>query len=85
MNKQLQTWKPGFAIVCGTCVKILQDRVHTKGEGDEQGNAMMLLLFSLGQHSALQKVQVFAVTMPERVREVHRVLEENLQQARSPM
>ena len=70
-------------------------RVHTikQGEGGEQGDAMMPLLFSLRQHSALLKVQerlhegevllaflddIHAVTMPERVREVHRVLEESL-------
>ena len=33
--------------------------MHTikQGEGGEQGDAMMPLLFSLGQHSALLKVQ----------------------------
>ena len=34
-------------------------RVHTitQGEGGEQGDAMMPLLFSLGQHAALERVQ----------------------------
>ena len=34
-------------------------RVHTitQGEGGEQGDAMMPLLFSLGQHTALERVQ----------------------------
>ena len=70
-------------------------RVHTirQGEGGEQGDAMMPLLFSLGQHSALLRVQerlhegevllaflddICTVTKPERVRDVHRILEESL-------
>ena len=75
-----------------TCGKIQQAEC-TQGEGGEQGDAMMPLLFSLGQHSVLLKVQeqlhegefllafkddIYTVTMPERVREVHRVLEESL-------
>ena len=34
-------------------------KVHTitQGEGGEQGDAMIPLLFSLGQHSALARVQ----------------------------
>ena len=67
-------------------------RTHTivQGEGGEQGDAMMPLLFCLGQHSALAAVQaqmadgevllvfhddVSTVTMPERVGEVHTLLE----------
>ena len=69
-------------------------RVHTivQGEG-EQGDALMPLLFSLGQHKALLRVQerlrageslmaflgdICVVTVPERVVEVHSILEESL-------
>ena len=70
-------------------------RVHTivQGEGGEQGDALMPLLFSLEQHNALLRVQerlrtgeslmaflddIYVVTVPERVVEVHRTLEESL-------
>ena len=70
-------------------------RVHTilQGEGGEQGDALMLLLFSLGQHSALARVQsqleegevlmaflddMYTVSMPEPVLEVHTFLAETL-------
>ena len=64
-----------------------------RGEGGEQGDALMPLLFSLGQHKALLRVQerlrrgeslmaflddIYVVTVPERVVEVHRMLEESL-------
>ena len=69
--------------------------VHTivQGEGGEQGDAMVLLLFSLGQHKALVRVQfrmapgeallaflddVYTVSPPERVSTVHNFLEEGL-------
>ena len=69
---------------CGRTRTILQ------GEGGEQGDAMMPLLFSSAQHSALAAVQaqmedgevllafhddIYTVTMPERVGEVHALLE----------
>ena len=70
-------------------------KVHTitQGEGGEQGDAMMPLLFSLGQHPALQRVQaqlregeyllaflddIYMVTLPERACEVHGFVEEAL-------
>ena len=63
-----------------------------QGEGGEQGDPLMPLLFSLGLHGALSAVQarfrvnekVFAflvgvyVTCLERVLEVHRILEEEI-------
>ena len=69
-------------------------RVHTitQGEGGEQGDAMMPL-FSLGQHAALERVQrllregevlfaflddVYTVSMPDCVWDIHRLLEESL-------
>ena len=72
-----------------------QGNVHVvpQGEGGEQGDAMMPLLFCLGQKEALQSVQrqledgerlfaflddVYVVTRPERVGEVYRILEEAL-------
>ena len=70
-------------------------KVHTisQGEGGEQGDAMMPLLFSLGQHPALQRVQsqlregeyllaflddINTVTTPERACEVHGFVKEAL-------
>ena len=70
-------------------------RVHTilQGEGGEQGDALMPLLFSLGQHLALARVQsqleegevlmaflddINTVSIPERVFEVHTLLAEAL-------
>ena len=65
----------------------------TQGEGWEQGDAMMPLLFSLGQHAALERVQrslcegevlfaflddVYTVSMPHCVCDIHRLLEESL-------
>ena len=72
-----------------------EGNVHSipQGEGDEQGDAMMPLLFCLGQQEALQAVHrqlqagerlfaylddVYVVTRPERVVEVYRILEEAL-------
>ena len=64
-----------------------------QGEGGEQGDALMPLLFSLGQHSALQAVQgqlqeeerltaflddVYVVSQPERVGAIYAVLQEEL-------
>ena len=61
--------------------KILWEDTILQGEGGKQGDAMMPLLFSLGQHSALAAVQaqmgdgevllafhddIYTVTMPER-------------------
>ena len=54
---------PFVSMFCGTPSHYLWEdslgRVHTvtKGEGGEQGDAMMPLLFSLGQHAALEAVQ----------------------------
>ena len=48
-------------------------RVHTisQGEGGEQGDAMMPLLFSLGQHSVQlvvwKRENIYTVSMPDRV------------------
>ena len=70
-------------------------KVHTisHGEGGEQGDPMMPLLFSLGQHPALQRVQsqlregeyllaflddIYTVTTPERACEVHGFVKEAL-------
>ena len=69
--------------------------VHTicQGEGGEQGDALMPLLFSLGQHAALEAVHrrlmegerlfafldgVYVVTTPRRVGDVHLALQEEL-------
>ena len=69
---------------------------HTirQGEGGEQGDALMPLLFCLGQHSALEAVQdemregeflfaylddIYIVTRPERVGAVYASLREHLQ------
>ena len=69
---------------------------HTirQGEGGEQGDALMPLLFCLGQHSALEAVQedmregeflfaylddIYIVTRPERVGPVYASLREHLQ------
>ena len=65
----------------------------TQGEGGEQGDVMMPLLFSLGQHAPLERVQrslcegevlfaflddVYTVSMPHCVCDIHRLLEESL-------
>ena len=69
--------------------------VHTveQGEGGEQGDVLMPLLFSLGQHAALKAVQeglqegerlfaflddIYVVTSPERVGEVYALLSTHL-------
>ena len=64
-----------------------------QGEGGEQGDPLMPLLFSLGQHAALQAVRrrlqvgerlfaflddIYVTTVPERVGIVHNVLEQEL-------
>ena len=64
-----------------------------QGEGGEEGDAMMPLLFSVGQHEALTQVQnrlrprevlfaflddIYVVCRPERVRVVHTLLENAL-------
>ena len=68
---------------------------HTihQGEGGEQGDALMPILFSVGQHAALEATQrrlrrderlfaflddIYLVSKPERVGEVHSVLEREL-------
>ena len=68
---------------------------HTirQGEGGEQGDPFMPLLFSLGQHSALEAVQedlfdgeflfaflddIYVATTPHRVEDVYKSLDENL-------
>ena len=65
-----------------------------QGEGGEQGDVLMPLLFSLGQHAALQAVQdqllegerlfaflgdIYVVTTPERVGHVYTLLHVELQ------
>ena len=68
--------------------------VHTveQGEGGEQGDVLMPLLYSLGQHAALKAVQeglqgerlfaflddIYVVTSPERVGEVYALLSTHL-------
>ena len=69
--------------------------VHTveQGEGGEQGDVLMPLLFSLGQHAALKAVQgglqegerlfaflddIYVVTSPERLGEVYALLSTHL-------
>ena len=69
--------------------------VHTihQSEGGEQGDALMPLLFSVGQHAALEATQrklrrderlfafldyIYLVSKPERVGEAHSVLEREL-------
>ena len=64
-----------------------------QGEGDEQGDALMPLLFAVGQHRALEVASgqlragerlfafhddIYMVTMPERVGAVYSVVEEQL-------
>ena len=64
-----------------------------QGEGGEQGDAMMPLLYALGQHQGLRSVQfqlrrsqgllachddIYVVTSPERTCEVHAILREAL-------
>ena len=64
-----------------------------QGEGGEQGDALMPLLFSLGQHAALEAVRrrlrvgerlfaflddIYVTTTPERVGIVHNILEQEL-------
>ena len=83
------------ALFCGTPSSYLWEdycgRTHTilQGEGGEQGDAVMPLLFSLSQHSTLAAMQaqmrdgevllifhdgIHTVTMPERVGEVYALL-----------
>ena len=72
---------------CGTVHRIPQ------GEGGEQGDALMPLLFAVGQHSALEEASaqllpgehlfafhddIYMVTMPERVGAVCAIVEEQL-------
>ena len=72
---------------CGTVHRIPQ------GEGGEQGDALMPLLFAVGQHSALEEAStqlfpgehifafhddIYMVTMPERVGAVYAIVEEQL-------
>ena len=69
--------------------------IHTirQGEGGEQGDALMPLLFALGQHSALEAIQeelhegehllafhddIYTTSSPERVGSVYTLLEEHL-------
>ena len=69
--------------------------VHSvrQGEGGEQGDALMPLFFSVGQHSALEATQrvlhpdkrlfaflddIYLVSKPERVGEVHKEIEREL-------
>ena len=64
-----------------------------QGEGGEQGDAMMPLLFCLGQHEALRATQeqlrdgehplacledIYIVTRPDKVGPAHAILQENL-------
>ena len=64
-----------------------------QGEGGEQGDALMPLLFFLGQHAALEAVKarllpgerifaflddVYVVTLPRRVGSVHNILQKEL-------
>ena len=64
-----------------------------QGEGGEQGDPLMPLLFALGQHAALEAVQgrlldgeklfaylddVYVICQPDRVADVHAILEEEL-------
>ena len=66
-----------------------------QGEGGEQGDPLMPMLYALGQHQALRSVEsrlrpherllafhddVFAVAQPERIVAVHRILGEELWQ-----
>ena len=72
---------------CGTVHRIPQ------GEGVEQGDALMPLLFAVGQHSALEEASaqllpgehlfafhdgIYMLTMPERVGAVYAIVEEQL-------
>ena len=69
--------------------------IHTiqQGEGGEQGDVIMPLLFALGQHSALEAIQkelhegehllafhddIYTTSSPERVGSVCAILEEHL-------
>ena len=64
-----------------------------QGEGGEQGDALMPLLFAVGQHTALEEASaqlwpgerifahlddIYLVTMPERVGAVYAIVEEQL-------
>ena len=64
-----------------------------QGEGGEQGDPLMPLLFALGQHAALEAVQgrlldgeklfaylddVYIICQPDRVADVHAIVEEEL-------
>ena len=65
----------------------------TQGEGGEQGDPLMPMLFCLGQHGALAAVEgrlkaseklfaflddIYLICQPDRVQDVHRILEEEL-------
>ena len=65
----------------------------TQGEGGEQGDPLMPMLFCLGQHGALAAVEgrlkageklfaflddIYLICQPDRVQGVHRILEEEL-------
>ena len=93
---------PFVRMFCGSPSEYLwednQGNVHVvpQGEGGEQGDAMMPLLFCLGQLEAVQAVQrqlghgerlfaflgdMYFVTRPERLGEDNRVLEEGFSRA----
>ena len=70
-----------------------------KVKAENRETQMMPLLFSLGQHAALERVQrslregevlfaflddVYTVSMPDRVCDIHRLLEEGVGQVRHP-
>ena len=72
-----------ISILLGGCWRM----VHhiPQGEGGEQGDALVPLLFAVGQHRADTRERLFAihddiymVTMPERVGAVYSVVEEQL-------
>ena len=72
-----------------------EGEVHTvlQGEGGEQGDALMPLLFCVGQHSTLQAVQhssrpterllaflddLYVVSKPDRVGAIYSIVQESL-------
>ena len=70
-----------------------RNHVIHQGEGGEHGDALMPMLYSLGQHAALQAVQdallfgehlfaylhdIYIVCLPERVITIHKLLEQSL-------
>ena len=72
-----------------------ETHVIHQGEGGEQGDAFMPMLYSLGQHAALQSVQdaflpgeylfgylddIYVVCSPERVALIHKLLEQALEE-----